>query len=296
MSIKKNILVWANCQGSAIFYMINKYYSDLFVVKHLTNYEFIRNNLPVPDEIANCDIFLYQRYSDKGDSVYDIDNILKNYLKEDCIKICFPTLHSCLGLFCYKINEPNNAKTIKDGYPFGNFFLGISVITDLLQNYDYKNATEEYKKLIIDEIYCKSQELDFISNEKIQYYHNRTFEFLENKGLSSDVPNLFYFIKENFTKVRLWHNPNHPTGILLHELIKEVFTKLNLIYKEEDSLQNISELDKFLSDWVMPIFPSVKKYYGLTFEDTCSSWYHPDITDSKSYIAKYLCDLYLNDE
>lgn len=75
-----------------------------------------------------------------------------------------------------------------------------------------------------------------------------------------------------------------------------IFKKLNLIYQEEDKLQNIKDLDLFLKDWEMPIFPSVKKYYHMDFEDNCSSWYHPDIVDSKTYITKYLNDLYLNED
>ena len=66
---------------------------------------------------------------------------------------------------------------------------------------------------------------------------------------------------------------------------------MNLIYNENDNLENINRLDN-LNDWVMPIFPCVKKYYNITFDDKCSSWLHPEINDSKSYITKYLNDLY----
>jgi len=273
--------------------MINKYYSDLFIVKYLTNYKFINEKLELPEDIKNADIFLYQNYSDKPNCIYDLNNILNNYLKKDCIKICFPTLHSCQMLFCYEINDPNNFKTISDIYPHGKFFYGISVITDLLKKYDYNNYDEINKNIIIDKIYNESQQLDFISDEKIKYYYNRNMEFLEKKILSSDVPELFDFIKNNFTKIRLWHNPNHPTGVLLNKLIKCIFYKLNLNYNEDDNLENIHKLENSLNDWVIPIFPSVKKYYNITFDDKCSSWYHKeDIKDSYSYINKYLNDLY----
>lgn len=288
---KKNIIIWANCQGGSISIMIQKYYSDIFNVTPLANYEFIYNDMPVPDVVKNADIFLYQRYSSRPNSEYDVDTLINNCLKPDCVKICFPTLHSCPLLFCYDTGEPNNGKTISPIYPHGKFFYGISAIRDLLKNYNYNDCDKDRKQLIIDEIYNVSQSDDFISVEKIQYYNNRNFEFLENKILSSDVPELLNFIKNNFTKIRLWHNPNHPTGILLNELVKLIFGKLNLIYSQDDN--NIAQLDGVLSDWVMPIFPSVKKYYNITFEDTCTSWYHPDITDSKSYITKYLNELYI---
>ena len=204
-------------------------------------------------------------------------------------------MHSCPLLFCYETNEPNNSKTIDSKYPHGKFFYGISPITDLLKEYNYTNCNEEIKNNIIDEIYNKSQQLEFISHERIKYFYDRNFEFLEKKILPSDVPELFNFIKENFTKERLWHNPNHPTGILLNELVKLIFKKLNLTYIESDSIENINTLNHSLNDWVMPIFPCVKNYYNITFEDNCSSWYHQDIIDSKSYIKTYLTELYFAD-
>ena len=291
--IKKHILIWANCQGGSVSFMLHKYYSDLFIIKHAVNYEFIKQNLPIPDEIKNADIFLYQNYGEKKNE-YDLKNIMDNYLKKDCIKISFPTLHSCPLLFCYDFNDSNNTKTINDKYPFGKFFYGISIIIDLLKTYDYNNCNENEKTIIINEIYKTSQSLDFISNEKIEYYYKRNFEFLENKILTSEMPELFDFIKNNFTKIRLWHNPNHPTGILLNELVKNIFKKLNLKYIDNDEAKNISELNN-LNDWVMPIFPAVKKYYNMNFDDDCSSWYHEDIIDTKSYITKYLNELYLNE-
>jgi hypothetical protein len=291
MSEKKNIVIWANCQGSSISYIINKYYSELFIIKYAINYEFIKNNIPIPPMFKEADIFLYQNYGEKNNE-YDLKNIINNYLKKNCIKICFPTLHSSQSLFCYDVNELNNEETISEKYPHGKFFYGISIITDLLKTYDYKNCDENQKSIIIDEIYNISQSLDFISNEKIEYYYKRNFEFLENKILTSDIPELFDFIKNTFTKVKLWHNPSHPTGILLNELAKNIFKKLNLKYIENDELKNVNELNNSLNDWVIPIFPAVKKYYNIIFDDVCSSWYHEDIIDTKSYIIKYLNELY----
>lgn len=291
MNNKKKILIWANCQGVAINNMINKYYSELFDVNYLVNYEFINNNLPVPVEISTADIFLYQNYSDKPNSEYDINILINKYLKKDCIKISFPTLHSCPLLFCYETYEENNSKTINTEYPFGKFYYGIDRVQELIKIYDYKNISEDEKNIIINKIYNKTQEEDFISEEKIKYYYKRNFDFLENKILQSDIPELFEFIKENYKKIRLWHNPNHPTGILLNKLIKCIFKKLNLVY-DENNFININDLDNLLNDWVIPIFPCVKKYYNITFDDKCSSWYNIDISDSKSYITKYLDELY----
>lgn len=67
--------------------------------------------------------------------------------------------------------------------------------------------------------------------------------------------------------------------------------KLKLNYYENE--ENYIVLDKGLSDWVMPIFPCIKKYYNLEFDtNICSSWYHEKIIDIPSYIEEYLLKLY----
>jgi hypothetical protein len=283
----KTVVIWANCQGGSIHHMLKKYYSHMFLVKCYSNYDFINNKYELPNEIANADIFLFQNYSDRTDE-YDL-NTIKKLLKDDCVKICFPTLHSCRLLFCYETDEPNN-KTRNETFPFGKFFFGISTVRNLVQKYNTQEI-ENDKNIIIDEIYDVLMGENAISNEEIEYHQKRSFDFLEKKILTSDIPELFDFIKNNFTKVRLWHNPNHPTGILLNELVSNVFKKMNLNYDQHNEI-DINTLDNSLKDWEMPIFPCVKKYHNMNFPDCCSSWFHKDITNTKSYITKYLNELY----
>jgi hypothetical protein len=277
--MKKLLVILANCQGRPVSYMLEKYCSYKYIIKYFTNYEYIKNNLDLPADIKDADIFLYQNYSNQNEK-YDLKNILNNVLKKECIKICFPSLHSCNLIFCYDVASPTNYKTITEKTPHGAFFLGISSIIEL------KNSNIKDNDII--EI---SKNENFISEDKIIYYYNRTFEFLESKCLTSDIPEIYYFIKNNFTKNRLWHNPNHPTGILLNELIKLIFIKLELFYEENEDNENI--LNNCLSDWVIPIFPCVSKHYNFEFDpDICSSWYNKNITDSNTYLNEYL--LFLN--
>jgi hypothetical protein len=115
-------------------------------------------------------------------------------------------------------------------------------------------------------------------------------DYLKKKIVNSDVPELLEFIKINFEQIRLFHNPNHPTGVLLNFMIKKVFNLLALEYP--DTSENISILENSLNDWTMPILPSVQRYYGFKFEDKCSSWYDKDIIDIHSFVTKYILDLY----
>ena len=277
------MVILANCQGGPVTFMLNKYYSNLYDIRNYANYEYIQKNLDLPSDIKEADYFLYQNYSN-DDAKYDLKNILENVLKKECIKICFPSLHSCNLIFCYDTFSPNNYKTITKEKPFGDFFFGISSMLEEIKKYDYNSCNKnEIKKKIID----ISNSDNFISEETILYHNKRTFGFLENKCLSSDVPEIYIFIKKNFTKFRLWHNANHPTGILLNELIKLIFLKLELKYFENE--ENINILNNCLSDWVMPIFPCVTKYYNFEFDTyKCSSWYNKNIVDSTTYIDEYL--------
>jgi hypothetical protein len=292
MTSKQKVVIWANCQGLPISWFLTKYYSQIYDVIYLANFEMIKNESTIPDDFYNADIFIYQNYSDKPDCSYDLKNILNNILKTECIKICFPTLHSCHLIFCYDTYEPNNDKTITKDLPFGKFLFGIKDISDMVTSdiAQPNTLTTSIKSDIIEKIITVSNSDTFISEQQIKYYHDRSFDFFEKKILKSDIPNLYHFIKNNFCKHRLWHNPNHPTGILLNELLKEIFAVLKLPYYESD--ENLNILDHMLSDWAMPIFPCVKKYYNMVFDDKCCSWYHPNITNNQTYIAKYINDIY----
>lgn len=282
-----NIVFWTNCQGGSIIYALNKYYSNLFMINSFLNYDYIKNKLPLPQMFKEADIFIYQNYADKPDTIYDLQYIF-NELKLDCKKICIPFLQFD-AIFCYDNTSPHNYKTISTNFPHGKFFYGIDLIDKQMQNINYSNLSQNDTNELINNIYNNLISDNIISEETIIYYYNRSFDYLKNKILSSDIPELYNYIKDNFTKIRLFHNRNHPTGILLNELIKYVFKILNLEY-----FDSINELDKSLNDWVMPILPCVKKYYNIDFDDKCSSWYNNNIIDTKTFIKYYIEDLYFN--
>ena len=289
MENKKNLIIWANCQGGSIDFMLSKYHSDKFNIFYYSNFEYINNNIIIPNTFLIADYFLYQNYSNKDNVIYDLDHIKKN-LNINCKLLSFPTLHSINLLFCYDTNDPLNKKTISHLYPHGKFFYGMNNLKIMIEKY----KMIENKNTIIEKIIEEILSDNYIDKEQIDYYYDRSFTFLETKALSSDIQNIYYYIRENFKKIRLWHNPNHPTGILLNQLIIEIFNKLELYYDNSD--ENIKLLDNMLNDWVIPILPCVKKYYNLNFDDNCSSKYHLDITNTRTYIYKYINDLYFNND
>lgn len=279
-------------KGANIIHMLNKYHSDKFKIKCFINYEYIRENKTLPEEFKDADIFIYQNYnSDKHVKDYDLDNIIKNVLKPDCKTICIPFLFG-EALFSYDMrHSPNNFKTISDEKPFGYFAYGFDIIDDKMIGLDIKNYTDSDKEKLIEDIYEYCMSENAITDEQMKYYYDRSFSYLESKIMSGDLPFLLDYIKENFTKNRLWYNRNHPTGELMKELVRGVFELMGLIFQCDDA--DFIVLDN-LKDWEMPILPCVKKYYNMTFDDTCSSIWNPSILDKKSFIREYIKLMYFD--
>ena len=292
--MKQQVIIWANCQGWPIKDMLNKYYNDNYDVKHFMNYEYIYSNKMIPDEFKDADIFIYQNYSEKQNDTYKLSTILTHVLKPTCRKICIPSLRGEF-LFCYTntpLHDLKNNNTKNHQMPYGKFCYGIDYIDIEFQDINYADYNDCDKRQLTDHIYNKIMNPNLLSIFTICTYFNKNIEFLRNKIINSDVPELFDFIIMNFKQIRLFHNTNHPTGVLLSFMVEKVFQLLSLDYPNRED--NIRVLDNSLSDWVMPILPSVSKYYSFTFEEKCSSWYHVDIYNTHDFITKYINDLYFS--
>lgn len=279
---KKLIIIWANCQGNGLCSMLNAYYSNDYNCIHYPNHEYMANNTPLPDNFFNADIFLCQLYSN-GIGDYCMQNIINKLktLNDKCIIRPFPTLHNSQLYFCYDYTSVANSATISPKYPHGKFCYGILPVIQLISSYD------------IEHILNLSNSESFISHEQIQLHYDKSMGFLKHKCDISDMSCIYEYVLNNFKKQRLWHNPNHPSGILMNELVKCVFDKLNLTYPIADNERNIKLLNN-LNDWVMPIFPSIQQYYNLEFDcNVCSSIWHPSITNIDTYLTEYCTQLYL---
>jgi hypothetical protein len=220
-----------------------------------------------------------------------LENILNNILPQSCLKISFPTLHQNHLHFCFNTDSPENKNTITVDRPFGDFFHGIEDIRLLVKQLKEKYNNEQILQTTLETI----DNPNFISNEQIIEHQNRSLEFLKVKALNSDIPNIYYFVLNNYKVKRLWHDPNHPNGILLNELCKQLFIKMELNYPQFDEIENIHILDELLNHWKMPILKQISNYYNMTDVDNkCSSKYHVDIFDEKTYISKYVSFLLLH--
>ena len=147
----KNVVIWANCQGGPIGYMLRKYYKKIF---YYQNFVFIRDSIELPKEIKEADIFIYQNYADKPDSIYDLNYILGT-LKPTCKTISIPFLQ-CDLYFPYDNGQHiKNINSISKKFPNGKFFFGIKPIHDLCNN----------ESLSTEDIINLSKQINFISIE-----------------------------------------------------------------------------------------------------------------------------------
>lgn len=281
MESKKIIVIYANCMGNCIRGLLQARHANEFLIYYFTNFEIINSKMSIPQELKDADIFLYQNYSERSDE-YDMEKIIKTYLKPTCQKICFPTLHSCNLLFGYNTFIGNVAAP-EPGFPHGPFHFGIK---DVFENLNHEKSNYNDTNELIAKVIANTEAENFIPKDQIEYYKNRTFQFLENKILNSDFPELLDYIKSNYTKIRLWSNPNHPTNYLTNELCKNIFFKLNLPY---DETANLLFFTNTMNDWVMPIFSCVQTHLKLQFDcNHCSSWFHKDINNKQTYLQVYL--------
>jgi len=289
--MRKTVVVWANCQGGAIITALKESYSDIFDVHWFMNYEYIKNGVDLPEFMKIADIFLYQNYRSKENSVYDLDWISRNILPASCQKIAFPTLHSISLQFCHDFYEPENSKTISKDLPHGAFMYGIKPVADHYIRLSGASENKEYRIQKIKDAVRDAMSENFISLEDVAYHKNRSFEFLSEKSKNSDIPKILEYIMDNYKTKRLWHNPYHPNEILQNELCQQIFDAIGVAYKPSESL--LSYFENNLKDWVMPILPSVQKHIGITAGSYCESMYHPEIKSSEDYLSKYLHCLYV---
>lgn len=289
-STNTKIIIWANCQGGPVAKMLEALHPNTFDIHWYSNFEFMASKRELPQCFKEAELFLYQNYKPKGDSIYDLDQIAQNILPNNCKKISFPTLHSNTLQFCYEFQEPKNKKTISKYFPHGYFKYGIKIISDLFQEISNKNQNIDEKIMASEKTISMAMSDEFIPNSDIQLHRERSLDFVRTKALSSSTPDIYEFIESDYTKRRLWHNPFHPNGILLDELCREIFSKIELEYKPSEN--DLTMLDNTLKDWVVPILPCVQKKYGMKLESKCESIYHPEIVSTESYIRAYLEKLY----
>ena len=267
------IVIYANCQGIGISYFLKKSI-DILSNNILSNpmrnssdernlAEFCRNSLGFErishiriDDIVfkksninynlikNADIFIYQPLDDKHGNI-STNSILK-LLKPECKKISFPYIYN--NSF-YPVIGP---LVIKDSYrskPCSVIFNNSEIITDLI---DKKYNLNEILKLY------QENKINFNYQKRWDYTNN----ILKEKEKNCDVK-IVDFIKNNFSKQRLFLLENHPTSIIFINVVNQILEKLEIPVKINPTNYNLNDAN--LSGGLIPLDDSSNNFFNYEF-------------------------------
>lgn len=202
----KSFVSYTNCVGTSVWEIYLKPLLPDYEFYAFTNYEMIRNKLPIPVEIVqNADVFMYQPIVESR-GIYQTmteDGILK-YLKPSCIRICLPVVG--LDMYpCYQDFEHIRGPPIDRSLP----------LSVLLMNFD-------------------SYSMSFGLRERVEtgLRHMKLRETMCNVKVSD-------FIRANYQQYRLFDSSNHPSGMLLAYIANQMLKILGVdkqydIYAQED--------------------------------------------------------------
>jgi hypothetical protein len=218
--MKKNIVIYANCQGKGILYYIKKSNNIInnYNIKHIRidNLVFNKDNLNLND-IKNADVLIYQKLDDKHGDIST--NTILNYIKSTCITLSFPYVYN--NSF-YPIKGP---LIIEDKH----------LKKDCTIIYDNSKTILDLKK----KNYSLEKIYDLYDNNQIDFLYghrwNNTNSILSNNEIGCDLK-ILDFIKNNFSTERLFNIENHPTSIIFINLVNQILIKLD---------KNILEINEY---------------------------------------------------
>ena len=259
----KLCIIYTNCQGcTGINYFLSKSinFCNIYEIKCIENYSFIKNQCEIPiDLFNNCDLFIYQPINDVHGS-YSTNNIIK-LLKDNCIKISFPYIYNTSFYTIYHENSNNfiphdfdaslllnnNNKIILDK------FIGHGILDIFNKKY---NEHKDINSIINDYINNNIQ-FDF------KYRFDKCMEILMEKEKYCDIKVSSYIFENYKTKI-LFLTHNHPTTYILLYITNEILKRLNLeIISGTKFLLNESNLSYDIN--LLNIDKYNKTYYDFNF-------------------------------
>jgi hypothetical protein len=254
------IFIFANCQGQGIKNVLDYLNIDNFVINFIHNYEYIHDkymSIQIIELLKNCDILIYQPFSEKNNEVYNIENY-KKYMKDNSINISFPNIYFNAAVpFGIYSSVPNEFK-------FYNH--------EIILNLKLQGKT-------LDDIYYMYDNnlINFNYEERFNYSINYLYE--REKYLDIKITD---FIRNNIKKYELFYTHydkfdfiffNHPSITLIIECVKQILKILNI--------------DKTIENYNGPIHPGgyqIVSNYDLNyynFEWCTSKTEHSDIIFKK---------------
>jgi len=276
---KKKFTVYGNCQAPALAKFLGHYesfsdsyeYIDVKQVNIMTDKDISVFHTVIPE----LDLLIYQPISNsyKNNPMFGHMNII-NKLKSKCIHISFPV--------CFFLGYHSELTTIKNTpavFTFNDQKTEFLVHDKNIVRYFLENKS-------IDEIASLISKRDYYSVEFLTANLRQTIDELRRRELQHniDVP-ISKFIEDNYTRVKLFRQFNHPRYELFVHISKRILSILNL---STESSFYFDPLHKALS---VPLYPSTYANLGVEFTDIDHYMIRGQVMTKREVIAQY-CEGY----
>jgi hypothetical protein len=253
------ICLYGSCQLVAIHTLLKDIVEADYTV--LQNWTFMLNDKPLPESLYDCDIFIYQPYSNDKHLKYHTDTILKK-LKDGVKTISVPFV-ACSIYFPDAITDIRNNKTKTKELPFGKFPQQSCILSkynsliELIDDYDKEHYDFDFMTLFVEENLHKIYNVEKNCNVKVKDY-----------------------IKYNiYNNISLFHSIQHPSNNVLNHMTRQI---LEILKVKEYTFIKRPEL---LKDHTAMILPCVQRFYNLRISEYKLSG-NGLVTESK-YLVEY---------
>jgi len=258
--------IYGNCQGMIFAEFLNNnpvfknryHYIPLNPCNRIKDDEI---NEFINNEVKKLDLFIYIPINDDYRNDYKFSsNYFLSHVRSDCIKISFPSLYFNVydRQMTYLTDEEGNQVHVPSDYHD-------KILVQMFIKYNHLKNNEIYQKYVefinnFDNFSKTELEEAAISNIREL---KRRENLLEKDKRNDHILNVADFIQENYRFQRLFYTLNHPSKHVYLHLREQLFKHLQIENSEADFNP---QLDPH-TDFVFGIFPPVRKYLGLFFED-----------------------------
>ena len=252
----KNVVVFANCQGSALAQTMleNEHFSSKYKWNRIPPVQSItKNNVnDVLKKVSDADLFIYQPIIESPDRPKEMySEFLKSQLKDNAIPISFPSIYF-------------------DGY-FPHL-QGLSGLTSVLNFvHDYFIAYACAIGLSEDQLISIIETDDFYSRKLSVDLAERSILILKNREIQQTIDiRLSEFIRNNYKKNKLFNQFNHPKREVFQFLAESIFSKINM-----EDCKIVSHGESYLDTIIAPIYKSTYNNLSLTFDEDFNVYGRP---------------------
>lgn len=238
--------VYGNCQSHIISHLLQKSpkFSDIYLLKDIKPVQTIQEDEieEILNKVSTVDLLIHQEISDNYRLKTLSTKSVTKKLKDDAISIKFPSVYF-------------------DGYfPHNASFMGIKSILDHTHDYfmimafiNGMDVNECIDMINDEELYTKKNSIDLVT---------KSFEELGRREENLDIK-INDYIKENYLHKKLFHQFNHPDGLVLQVLVSRILSYLKI----SDGYDEFSGNNVILGALKLPVYRSTYKNLKCKFDE-----------------------------